>query len=179
MIRLVQDVDVFVGLGQIDGRCDFTVVTGGGPGIMEAANRGAADVGAKSVGLNITLPEEQRPNPYITPELCFQFHYFAIRKLHLAMRARALIVFPGGFGTLDELFEILTLRQSGRLGAVPIILMDEGYWRGLIRWESLTEAGMVEAKDLALLQFAEDAEGIWQALVQAGVLSRAKPSSAS
>ena len=166
-------------LHPIAGIRDNVIATGGGPGIMEAVCRGAHDVGAMAVGFNIHLPKAQPPNAYTTRKLTFQFHYFAIRKLHLAMRARALIVFPGGFGTLDELFEILTLRQSGRLGAVPIILMDEGYWRGLIRWESLTEAGMVEAKELALLQFAEDAEGIWQALVQAGVLSRAKPSSAS
>ncbi len=156
-------------LHPVAGIRDNVIATGGGPGIMEAVCRGAHDAGAPAIGFNIRIPNGQAPNVYTTRELTFQFHYFAIRKLHLAMRARALIVFPGGFGTLDELFEILTLRQTGRLGAVPIILMDEAYWRGLIRWEALTEANMVEAKDLALLQFAEDADGIWQALLQAGV----------
>ena len=156
-------------LRPVAGIRDNVIATGGGPGIMEAASRGAHDAGAPAVGFNIRLPREQRPNVYTTPALTFQFHYFAIRKLHLAMRARALVVFPGGFGTLDELFELLTLRQSGRLGAVPIILVDEAYWRGLIRWEALVEAGMVEPQDLALLQFAEDAETTWQALAEAGV----------
>ena len=146
---------------------DHVIATGGGPGIMEAACRGAHDAGAPSIGFNIRLPEEQRPNAYTTPALTFQFHYFAIRKLHLAMRARALVVFPGGFGTLDELFELLTLRQTGRLGAVPIILVDEGYWRSLLRWEVLAESGMVAAADLALLHFVEDAEAAWTAIATA------------
>lgn len=149
---------------------DNVIATGGGPGIMEAASRGAHDAGAPAIGFNIHLPSEQAPNRYTTPELTFQFHYFAIRKLHLAMRARALIVFPGGFGTLDELFEILTLRQSGRLGTVPIVLVDEAYWRGLIRWDALVEAGMIRARDLELLQFVEDAEAAWNTLVQAHLL---------
>lgn len=140
---------------------DNVIATGGGPGIMEAASRGAAEVGAPSIGFNIRLPREQAPNLYTTPELTFQFHYFAVRKLHLAMRARALVVFPGGFGTLDELFEILTLRQTGRLGAVPIVLVDGAYWRRLIRWETLAENGMVADDDLLLPVFAEDAEEAW------------------
>ena len=110
---------------QIDGKCDYVIVTGGGPGIMEAANRGAYDVAAKSIGLNITLPAEQAPNPYITPELCFQFHYFALRKMHFLLRAKAMVVFPGGFGTLDELFDALTLRQTQRMQEIPIILFGE------------------------------------------------------
>jgi uncharacterized protein (TIGR00730 family) len=152
-----------------DGRRDNVIATGGGPGVMEAANRGARDAGAPTIGFNITLPHEQVPNPYTTPELTFQFHYFAIRKLHLAMRARALVVFPGGFGTLDELFEILTLRQAGRMGTVPVLLVDEAYWRGLIRWEALLEADMVDAADLGLMHFAADAEGAWALLEASGI----------
>jgi uncharacterized protein (TIGR00730 family) len=151
-------------LHPVAGVRDHVIATGGGPGIMEAANRGAHDVGAPSIGFNIRLPQEQVPNAYTTPALTFQFHYFAIRKLHLAMRARALVVFPGGFGTLDELFELLTLRQTGRLGSVPIILVDEGYWRGLLRWEALEEAGMIAPGELALMRFAGDAEAAWQAI---------------
>ncbi|MCA9204858.1 MAG: LOG family protein, partial [Planctomycetales bacterium] len=113
---------------QVNGDCDYVVITGGGPGVMEAANRGAFDAGAKSIGLNITLPAEQRPNPYISPELCFQFHYFALRKMHFLMRAKALVVFPGGFGTLDELFDALTLRQTQRMQEIPIILFGREYW---------------------------------------------------
>lgn len=156
-------------LRPVAGVRDNVIATGGGPGIMEAASRGAHDAGAPAIGFNIRLPAEQSPNRYTTPALTFQFHYFAIRKLHLAMRARALVVFPGGFGTLDELFEILTLRQSGRMGVVPIVLVDEAYWRSLIRWEVLVENGMVTAQDLDLLRFAEDAEGAWALLEQAGV----------
>ena len=121
--RLVSDV-----LPERDGKCDFVVMTGGGPGIMEAANRGAFDIGAKSVGLNIELPHEQEPNPYITPELCLQFHYFAMRKFHFVLRAAALVIFPGGFGTLDELFDALTLRQTGRMQEIPIIMYGSDYW---------------------------------------------------
>jgi len=157
-------------LHPVAGIRDNVIATGGGPGVMEAASRGAHDAGALAIGFNIRLPREQMPNVYTTPALTFQFHYFAIRKLHLAMRARALVVFPGGFGTLDELFELLTLRQSGRLGAVPIVLVDEAYWRGLIRWEALGEAGMVDPGELALLRFAEDAEAAWRALELDGVL---------
>ncbi len=151
-------------LRPVAGLRDNVIATGGGPGIMEAACRGARDAGAPAVGFNIRLPREQAPNAYSTPELTFQFHYFAIRKLHLAMRARALVVFPGGFGTLDELFEILTLRQAGRMGAVPVVLLDEGYWRRLINWPMLVEEGMIGEEDLGLLRFAEDAEGAWAAI---------------
>ncbi|MFO1026423.1 MAG: LOG family protein [Acetobacteraceae bacterium] len=142
-----------------DGR--ILVMTGGGPGIMEAANRGARDQGCQSIGLNITLPHEQFPNPYVAPELCFSFHYFAIRKLHFVLRARALVVFPGGYGTLDELFEILTLVQSGKLAPLPIILVGEDYWRRLFNPDVLVEEGMIEPVDRTLFSFAETAEGIW------------------
>ena len=157
-------------LHPVAGMRDNVIATGGGSGIMEAACRGAHDAGAPAIGFNIRLPKEQAPNPYTTPELTFQFHYFAIRKLHLAMRARALIVFPGGFGTLDELFELLTLRQSGRMGAVPIILVDPAYWHDLINWQALADTGMVARPDLDLLQFANDAEAAWTLLEASGVL---------
>ena len=140
------------------------IATGGGPGIMEAANRGAAEAGAPSVGFNISLPHEQAPNAWSTPELTFRFHYFAMRKMHLAMRANALVVFPGGFGTLDELFEILTLRQTGKMRAVPIVLVDEAYWTGLIRFERLLEDGFVDEADLRLVQFARDGAEAWNLL---------------
>ena len=159
-------------LHPVAGVRDNVIATGGGSGIMEAACRGAHDVGAPAIGFNIRLPHAQPPNAYTTPELAFQFHYFAIRKLHLAMRARALVVFPGGFGTLDELFELLTLRQTGRMGTVPIVLMDEAYWRRLINWQVLVDTGMVAPGDLSLLQFAEDAEAAWRALEQGGVVVR-------
>jgi uncharacterized protein (TIGR00730 family) len=148
-------------LRPVAGVRDHVIATGGGPGIMEAASRGAHDAGAPAIGFNIRLPQEQAPNVYTTPELTFQFHYFAIRKLHLAMRARALVVFPGGFGTLDELFELLTLRQTARIGTVPIILVDEAYWRKLIAWEALEEDGMIAAGELALLRFAADSDAAW------------------
>jgi uncharacterized protein (TIGR00730 family) len=148
-------------LRPVAGVRDHVIATGGGPGIMDAASRGAHDAGAPAIGFNIRLPQEQAPNVYTTPELTFQFHYFAIRKLHLAMRARALVVFPGGFGTLDELFELLTLRQTARIGTVPIILVDEAYWRKLIAWEALEEDGMIAAGELALLRFAADSDAAW------------------
>jgi uncharacterized protein (TIGR00730 family) len=148
----------------------FNVIcTGGGPGVMEAANRGAADVGAPSIGLNITLPHEQFPNSYSTPELTFRFHYFAMRKMHLAMRASALVVFPGGFGTLDELFEILTLRQTDKSPAMPIVLFDEAYWRSIINFDALIEHGMIAATDLKLFRFAETAEQVWDCLLAGGL----------
>ena len=146
---------------QIDGRCDFVVVTGGGPGIMEAANRGSADVGAKSVGLNITLPHEQTPNPYITPSLCFQFKYFAIRKMHFLLRAKALVAFPGGFGTMDELFEALTLLQTGKVTGLTIVLMGRAFWENLINWPALVEAGLISDEDLKLFHYAETAQEAW------------------
>lgn len=151
-------------LNPIDGIRDNVIATGGGGGIMEAACRGAHDVGAPAIGFNIRLPRRQNPNAYTTPELTFQFHYFAIRKLHLAMRARALVVFPGGFGTLDELFEILTLRQTGRLARVPIVLVDEGYWRTLINWDHLVDTGLLARRDLRLLRFAATAAEAWSLL---------------
>jgi uncharacterized protein (TIGR00730 family) len=145
------------------------IATGGGPGAMEAANRGARDVGAPTIGFNIALPTEQEPNPYTTPELTFQFHYFAMRKMHLAMRANALVVFPGGFGTLDELFEFLTLRQTGKARQIPIVLIDEAYWRSIINFEAIVAQGMVAAEDIALFRFAENAEDAWTALVAQGL----------
>ena len=151
---------------------DNVIATGGGPGIMVAANRGAADCGAMSVGFNITLPKEQRPNTWSTPELSFRFHYFAMRKMHLAMRANALVVFPGGFGTMDELFELLTLRQTDKAPRIPIVLADRTYWQSIINFERLVEFGMVERHDLDLFGFAEDAEGIWRELLSRGLKPR-------
>ena len=148
---------------------DNVIATGGGPGIMEAANRGAADVGAPSIGFNISLPHEQGPNPYSTPELTFRFHYFAMRKMHLAMRANALVVFPGGFGTLDELFEILTLRQTDKSPRIPVVLFDEPYWRSVINFDALVAAGMVDAADLEIFRFAGSAEEIWSELLACGL----------
>ena len=146
---------------QIDGRCDYVIVTGGGPGIMEAANRGAADVGAKSIGLNITLPHEQNPNPYITPKLSFQFRYFAIRKMHFLIRAKALVAFPGGFGTLDELFETLTLLQTGKTENVMVVLVGRDFWERLINWQWLIENGLIGQEDLRLFHYAETAQEAW------------------
>lgn len=148
---------------------DNVVATGGGPGAMEAANRGAFEAGAPTIGFNITLPREQTPNPYCTPDLTFRFHYFAMRKMHLAMRANALVVFPGGFGTFDELFEILTLRQTNKAPPIPIVLFDEAYWRSIINFEALVEHGMIAAEDLDLLRFADDAEAAWAQLVKGGL----------
>ncbi|MBY0564281.1 MAG: TIGR00730 family Rossman fold protein [Hyphomonadaceae bacterium] len=145
------------------------IATGGGPGAMEAANRGARDSGAPTIGFNIRLPEEQYPNPYSTPELTFQFHYFAMRKMHLAMRANALVVFPGGFGTLDELFEILTLRQTGKARLIPIVLFDESYWRSVVNFDALVQHGMVDTADLKLFRFANSGEEVWNALVAQGI----------
>jgi uncharacterized protein (TIGR00730 family) len=147
---------------QIGGRCDYVVVTGGGPGIMEAANRGAYDVGAKSIGLNITLPQEQVPNPYITPELCFQFRYFALRKMHFLMRAKALVIFPGGFGTLDEMLEVLTLKQTGRMQDIPVILVGRSFWDQVINFQFLADEGVIADHHLKLIQYAETAEEAWE-----------------
>ncbi len=140
------------------------VVTGGGPGIMEAGNRGAHDVGGKSIGLNIVLPHEQAPNPYITPELCFQFHYFGLRKMHFLMRAIALVCFPGGFGTLDEMFEALTLIQTGKSRRRPVLLFGRAFWTRLIDWDLLVSTGMIGAGDLSLFHFVETAEEAWGVL---------------
>lgn len=141
-------------------RC-FVIVTGGGPGIMEAANRGAADADAISVGLNITLPHEQAPNRYITPELSFQFHYFALRKMHFLMRAKALVVFPGGFGTFDELFETLCLIQTGKIRPMPVMLFGRAFWERVIDFEALVDEGVVGRADLELFTFVETAEDAW------------------
>jgi uncharacterized protein (TIGR00730 family) len=140
------------------------VVTGGGPGIMEAGNRGAFDVGGKSIGLNIVLPHEQAPNDYITPELCFQFHYFAVRKMHFLMRSIALVCFPGGFGTLDELFETITLVQTGKSRQRPILLFGRAFWEKLINFDHLVDTGMINAADLQLFRFVETAEEAWEVL---------------
>ena len=148
---------------------DNVIATGGGPGIMEAANRGAHDAGAPSIGFNIKLPREQEPNCYSTPELTLQFHYFAMRKMHLAMRANALVVFPGGFGTLDELFEILTLTQTGKAPALPIVLFHKQYWRRILNFDVMIEEGMVAQGDLALFDFADTPEAVWDALVRRGL----------
>jgi uncharacterized protein (TIGR00730 family) len=138
------------------------IMTGGGPGIMEAANRGAHDVGALSVGLNITLPREQFPNPYVTPELALRFRYFALRKFHFALRAKALVVFPGGFGTMDELFEILELSQTRKMPPVPVVLVGEAFWRRAFDPDFLVEQGMIDPEDRALFAFAETADAIWR-----------------
>ncbi len=155
---------------QVDGKCDYVIVTGGGPGVMEAANRGAFDINAKTIGLNIVLPEEQAPNPYITPELCFQFHYFAIRKMHFLMRARALVVFPGGYGTLDEMFEALTLVQTGRARVLPIILFGQEFWEKIINFDSLVDEGVINPEDKELFRFAETADEAWKIIQDANHL---------
>lgn len=143
---------------QTEGRRDFVVVTGGGPGIMEAANRGADDVGARSIGLNIHLPREQNPNPYISKELCFQFRYFALRKLHFMMRAKALVAFPGGFGTLDELFGVLTLVQTGKMPPIPIVLVGADYWSRAVDFGFLAQEEFIDPRDLDLFRIVDTAE---------------------
>ena len=137
---------------------DMVVTTGGGPGVMEAGNRGAADAGGISIGLNIVLPHEQAPNEYVTPNLCFNFHYFAIRKMHFLMRAKAICVFPGGFGTLDELFEALTLIQTGRMSPVPILLFGRDFWETIVNWSALADAGTISDDDLNLFRFVDTAD---------------------
>jgi uncharacterized protein (TIGR00730 family) len=164
--------DVARAFGQLVGRnagaddhpCQAVVMTGGGPGIMEAANRGAFDVGAKSIGLNIDLPHEQYPNPYITPELCVRFHYFALRKMHLLLRAKALVAFPGGYGTFDELFEVLTLVQTRKIRPLPIVLVGETYWRRAVDMDFLVDEGVIDAEDRDLFWFAETAAEIWNGI---------------
>lgn len=140
---------------------EFIVVTGGGPGVMEAGNRGAHDVGAPTIGLNIVLPHEQAPNPYVTPDLCFNFHYFAIRKMHFLMRAKAFAVFPGGFGTMDELFETMTLIQTGRMERVPLLLFGKEFWTKAIDIDYLAEQGTVSPSDVELLTFVDTADEAW------------------
>lgn len=160
-------------LGRIVGSCGgghddhrLVVVTGGGPGAMEAANRGAHDVGAASAGLNISLPHEQRPNPYLSAQLSFQFRYFALRKLHFMLRARALVALPGGFGTFDELFETLCLIQTHKRSALPVILIGESFWRRAVDFDFLLEQEMIDPDDLALFEFAETAQEAWQRILR-------------
>ncbi|RMD79617.1 MAG: TIGR00730 family Rossman fold protein [Gammaproteobacteria bacterium] len=150
--------------GEGPGDSRLVVMTGGGPGMMEAANRGAYDAGAKTVGLNITLPHEQFPNPYLTPELCFRFHYFALRKLHFLKRAKALVAFPGGYGTLDELFETLTLVQTRKIRPVPVVLVGEAFWRRAVDFDFLVEEGVIDPEDRELFWFAETAREIWEGI---------------
>ena len=145
-----------------NGMRHFVVCSGGGPSIMEAANRGAADVGAESVGLNIVLPHEQAPNEYVTPGLSFQFHYFALRKMHFLLRARAVAVFPGGFGTFDETFELLTLIQTGKIKPMPVIMFGGDFWRRVVDFDALAAEGVISAKDIELMTFVESAEEAWQ-----------------
>jgi uncharacterized protein (TIGR00730 family) len=149
-----------------EGRRQFVVCSGGGPSIMEAANRGAADVGADSIGLNIVLPHEQAPNAFVTPSLSFQFHYFALRKMHFLIRARAVAVFPGGFGTLDEMFELLTLVQTGKMAALPILLYGRDFWNRVVDFDALVEEGVVSPNDLSLFHYVETAEEGWDYIEQ-------------
>jgi uncharacterized protein (TIGR00730 family) len=157
------------------GRGENVIATGGGPGIMEAANRGAFEAGAPSIGFNIGLPQEQEPNPFSTPELTFKFHYFAMRKMHLAMRANALAVFPGGFGTLDELFEILTLLQTRKAPAIPVILFGREYWRKIINFEEMLASGVISEPDLARFEIVDDPEEGWAALIRRGLNAHLPP----
>ncbi len=183
--RVYEEARKLAQIASVEGQKDrsegreFVVVTGGGPGIMEAANRGAADVDAESIGLNIVLPHEQAPNSYITPELCFQFHYFAIRKMHFMMRARALVCFPGGFGTMDELFEALTLIQTGKAKRIPFLLFDEGYWRRIINFEAMVEEGVISADDLDLFQYVETADEAWAIIAKSHGLESQKGNGAA
>lgn len=167
--RFYDDAREFARIVSIDNQCedkrDYVVVTGGGPGIMEAANRGAFDVGCKSIGLNIKLPAEQQPNPFITPELCFQFKYFALRKFHFILRAAAVVLFPGGFGTLDEMFETLTLRQTHRMQPVPIILYGRDYWAKVIDFQHLADCGVIADQHLDLFTYAETPAEAWQQIL--------------
>ena len=168
--RYYDEARKFARLVSIDNQCDdrrdFVVVTGGGPGIMEAANRGAFDVGCQSIGLDIKLPAEQQPNPFITPELCFQFKYFALRKFHFILRAAAVVLFPGGFGTLDEMFETLTLRQTHRMQPVPIILYGREYWSKVINFQQMADDGVIADEHLDLFTWAETPEDAWRQIVE-------------
>ena len=149
------------------GKDQLVVITGGGPGIMEAANRGAHEAGMPSIGMNIVLPHEQAPNPYITPDLNFQFHYFAVRKMHLLMRAKSLVAFPGGFGTLDELFETLTLIQTQKVQTIPVLLFGQAFWERVINFDALVEEGTIASKDLKLFEYVETAEEAWEKISEA------------
>jgi uncharacterized protein (TIGR00730 family) len=152
-----------------DGICQNVIVTGGGPGLMEAANRGAAEAGAPSIGFNIVLPEEQEPNGFTTPDLTFRFHYFGVRKMHFAMRANALAVFPGGFGTMDELFEILTLKQTRKSAQMPVLLFKRDYWRSIVNFEALAEIGMIDRDEFALFDLVDTAEEAWEVMTRRGL----------
>jgi len=152
------------------GKDKLVVVTGGGPGIMEAANRGAHEAGMPSIGMNITLPHEQDPNPYVTPDLNFQFHYFAVRKMHLLMRAKSLVAFPGGFGTLDELFETLTLIQTRKVQPIPVLLFGQAFWERIVNFEALVEEGTISPEDLDLFVFVDTAEEAWELISEANGL---------
>ncbi|MGA2031699.1 MAG: TIGR00730 family Rossman fold protein [Thermoguttaceae bacterium] len=160
--QIARQFAALVGEAAREGKCDYLIMTGGGPGIMEAANRGACEAGARSIGLNVSLPLEQQPNAYITPNLCFQFHYFAIRKFHFLLRAMALVVLPGGFGTLDELFEVLTLRQTGRMQHIPVILVGREFWQRVVDFQYLADEGTIADADLDLFRFVETAEEAWE-----------------
>ena len=159
LARLASQVPV-----DANGDRNFVVCSGGGPSIMEAANRGAADEGRESIGLNIVLPHEQAPNRYVTPSLSFQFHYFALRKMHFLLRARAVAVFPGGFGTFDEMFELLTLIQTGKIKPIPIVLFGKQFWNRVVDFEALVEEGVISARDLKLFTFVEHAEEAWDVI---------------
>ncbi|MGL4594805.1 MAG: LOG family protein [Thermoguttaceae bacterium] len=159
--RIVSEANRLPSQSSVQSRRDFVICTGGGPGIMEAANRGAYEAEAISIGLNIKLPFEQKPNPYITPELCFQFHYFAVRKLHFLLRAKALVVCPGGFGTFDELFEALTLRQTNRMQPIPIIGFGEDFWKRAVNFDYLVESGVISHEDIDLFHFTESPQEAW------------------
>lgn len=152
--------------GQNPGDCRVTVMTGGGPGIMEAANRGSFDVGAKTIGLNIVLPHEQFPNPYVTPELCFQFHYFAVRKMHFLNRAKALVIYPGGFGTFDELFETLTLIQTQKTTPIPVVLVGKSFWDRALNFPFLEEEGVISSGDIDIFKFVDNANEAWEYIVE-------------
>ena len=145
---------------------EFVVTTGGGPGVMEAGNRGAAEIGAPTIGLNIVLPHEQAPNEYVTPDLSFNFHYFAIRKMHFLMRAKAVAAFPGGFGTMDELFECLTLMQTGRMKKMPVILFGKEFWQRIINFDALADEGVIAPEDVHMVTFADSADEAWQVIAQ-------------
>ncbi|MBC89097.1 MAG: cytochrome D ubiquinol oxidase subunit II [Planctomycetaceae bacterium] len=173
------DARQFARLVSLDNQCDkkrsYVVVTGGGPGIMEAANRGAFDVGCKSIGLNIKLPGEQQPNPFITPELCFQFKYFALRKFHFILRSVGAVLFPGGFGTLDEMFEALTLRQTHRMQPIPIILFGHDYWSKVIDFDFLADSGVISHEHLDLFEYADTPESAWKKILQFNKDPKNKP----
>ncbi|MFA5988319.1 MAG: LOG family protein [Sphingomonas sp.] len=161
-----------------DGKRQFVVCSGGGPSIMEAANRGAADVGAESIGLNIVLPHEQAPNPYVTPGLSMQFHYFALRKMHFLLHARALAAFPGGFGTFDELFELLTLIQTGKINPIPVLLFGRDFWTRVVNFEALCDEGVISPRDLKIFTFVETAQQAWD-VVQQFYQERGEPGGAA